>query len=84
MMVSDTVKFKALTLLSKGPQRSTDVMRLVRNRDAAYLVEFKKWLADRVATSYRIPATGRTATIYCLEPSGVRELEQLSKIIQVV
>tara|TARA_R110002074_G_scaffold161735_1_gene319975 strand:- start:298 stop:585 length:288 start_codon:yes stop_codon:yes gene_type:complete len=84
MMISDTVKFKALTLLASGPQRSTDVMRIVRNRDADYLIEFKKWLSGKSATSYRIPVTGRTATIYCLEPSGVRELEQLSKIIEVV
>ena len=83
-MISDTIKFKALTLLASGPQRATDVMRLVRSRDADYIAAFKLWLDGKSAVSYRIPSTGRTATIYCIEPSGVQELEQLNKIVEVV
>ncbi len=79
-MISETVKYKSLKLLSSGPQRSTEIMRLVRNRDNEYRAEFKRWIEDRCSVKYRIPESGRAATMYCIEPHGVRELEKLEPL----
>lgn len=79
-MISDTVKFKTLALLHEGPQRSTEVMRIARSRDEDYRGEFKSWVESKAAKKYRMPGTGRTATIYCLEPSGVEEFQRLKKL----
>lgn len=79
-MISDVVKYKSLMLLSSGPQRSTEVMRLVRSRDEDYKAEFKQWIEERSTVKYRIPDSGRAATMYCISDRGVVDLANIKKM----
>lgn len=80
-MITDPMKYKALLALSNGPKTSTELYDLFKSRGSDYRQAMANWLEDKMAAKYRVPAIGRPASVYSIEPKGVRELERLKLLM---